>query len=124
LGPSMPLFGETFYQNAARVTGRQGLLVRQTGSAFLQGDELASAVRRARSVFPCVQVFLTAVPTYIGGYFTHPMMSLTDFSRRLRPAALRRRFAKNPLATRYYTPELHAAAFVLPEYIRQLCAET
>jgi len=121
LGPSMPLFGEEFYRNAARIMGRNGLLVRQTGSAFMQGPELAAAVKHARNVFDCVKVFLSAVPTYVGGYFTHPLMGMKDFSKRITAAAVWRRFARRPLKTRYYNPEVHAAAFALPEYVRSLC---
>lgn len=122
LGPSMPLFGETFYRNAARILRRTGLLVRQTGSAFMQGPtELRSALARASKVFPCVRVFLTAVPTYVIGHFTHPIMSMHDFTRRLSLTQVRRRFAQHPLKMKYYSPEVHAAAFALPEYVRNLC---
>ena len=123
LGPSMPLFGETFCKHAANVMSRDGLLVRQTGSAFLQGAELASAMKHARKVFPCVKVFLTSVPTCVGGHFTHPLMGLSDFSRRISLPAVRRRFNKHPLAMKYYNPDIHAAAFGLPEYIQALCRE-
>jgi spermidine synthase len=122
LGPSMPLFGRTFYRNAVRILRPKGLLVRQTGSAMLQSAELISAVRNARKVFPCVRVFLSSVPTYVGGLFTHPMMSAADFSARITLPAVRRRAARHPLAMHYYSPEVHAAAFVLPEYVRRLVA--
>jgi spermidine synthase len=120
LGPSLPLFGEGFYQNVARRLRRRGLVVRQTGSAFLQPRELPAAIQHARKVFPHVKVFLSAVPTYVGGYFTHPMMSMDDFSKRITAQAARRRFNQHPLKMKYYNPDLHAAAFVLPEYIRVL----
>jgi len=121
LGPSTPLFGERFYRDLVRVLRPGGLVVRQTGSSFLQADELSAALRHARGVFTCVKVFLTAVPTYVGGFFTHPMMSTRDFARRITPAAVRRRFAKHPLEMKYYNPETHAAAFALPEYVRTQC---
>ncbi len=122
LGPSMPLFGRRFYRNVARILGPHGFLVRQTGSALLQAEELTSAVRNARTVFPCVKVFLSSVPTYVGGLFTHPLMGMADFSARITLPAVRRRVARSPLAMRYYSPEVHVAAFVLPEYVRSLVA--
>ncbi len=122
LGPSMPLFGRRFYRNVARILRPHGLLVRQTGSAMLQAAELTSAVRSARTVFPCVKVFLSHVPTYVGGLFTHPLMGMADFSARITLQAVRRRVARSPLTMRYYNPEVHAAAFVLPEYVRKLVA--
>ncbi len=122
LGPSMPLFGRSFYRHIARSLRPQGLLVRQTGSALLQAAELTAAVRTARTVFPCVTVFLSHVPTYVGGLFTHPLMGMADFAARLTLPAVRRRVARAPLTMRYYSPEVHAAAFVLPEYVRKLVA--
>lgn len=123
LGPSMPLFGEAFYKNVCRILRKNGLVVRQTGSAMMQPDELPMAVKHAKKVFPHVRAFVSAVPTYIGGFFTHPMMSREDFSKRLALAAVRRRFAQNPLKNlKYYSPEVHAAAFALPEYIRRSIA--
>jgi len=123
LGPSMPLFGESFYKNVSRTLRKNGLVVRQTGSALLQPDELPLAVKHAKKVFQHVQPYVTAVPTYIGGFFTHPLMSHEDFSGRIRPAAVRKRFAQNPIGTKYYSPEVHAAAFALPEYIRKPLAK-
>ena len=121
LGPSTPLFGKAFYRNAARILRRDGLLVRQTGSAFLQGPELTAAVKHARTVFPCVKVFVSSVPTYVGGCFTHPLMGKADFSKRITAQAVRRRFARHPLEMKYYNPDVHAAAFALPEYVRAFC---
>ncbi len=124
LGPSVPLFGEQFYRNVCRILRRNGLVVRQTGSAMLQPNELPAAVRHAKKVFPCVIPFVSAVPTYIGGFFTHPMMSRQDFSKRITLPAVRRRFAQHPLKMKYYSPEVHAAAFALPEYIRRSLERT
>ena len=123
LGPSMPLFGPEFYRNVTRILGEYGLLVRQTGSALLQPDELPMAVKHARQVFPYVKAFVTAVPTYIGGFFTHPLMGLHDFSNNIRREWVERRYAEHPLPMKYYNPAVHAAAFALPEYIRQRVEE-
>ena len=88
----------------------------------MQGrDELTAALRHARKVFACVKVFVTAVPTYVIGHFTHPMLSMQDFSKRITLGAVRRRFAQHPLNMKYYSPDVHAAAFALPEYVRRLC---
>ena len=42
----------------------------------------------------------------------------TPESRSPDPAALAERYAAAGLETRYYTPELHLAAFALPRFVR------
>jgi spermidine synthase len=41
-------------------------------------------------------------------------------ARRQPQAAIAERFAKAGLKTRYYNPDIHVAAFALPNYVRAL----
>jgi spermidine synthase len=63
------------------------------------------------------------VPTYIGGFMA---LSWAGNGRNVKlgtPAGIRRahaRFASAKLKTDYYNPDIHAAAFALPEWIKRL----
>ena len=65
------------------------------------------------------------VPTYIGGFMAFGWATDEPAHRGVAEAVLAERFAAAGLAdaTRYYTPEVHRAAFALPRFIRDLVDE-
>ncbi|WP_426956961.1 polyamine aminopropyltransferase [Muricoccus radiodurans] len=121
IGVGEVLFTEEFYANAARLLSERGLIVNQCGVPFMQADELRETnLRRAKS-FADTWAYVAAVPTYVGGYMTLGWAA-KDASLRAVPAeeVRRRAQAAGILGrTRYWTPEIHAAAFHLPPYIAE-----
>jgi spermidine synthase len=71
-----------------------------------------------RSAFSDVTFTVCAVPTYVGGLMTLGWASADAALRRRTVARLRA--ASRGLSTRYYSPDVHLAAFTLPGYIREL----
>ncbi len=119
VGPGEVLFTETFYGRAKRRLAPGGILVTQNGVPFLQGAELATTMRAFRALFADATCYLATVPTYAGGPMALGWGS--DGTARATPVPeLARRMAAAGLALRYYTPEVHAAAFALPGYVRAL----
>lgn len=121
VGPAEVLFGDTFYARVAKALAPGGFAVFQTGVPFFQGEELTDTLVQLGRSFAQCGVYLTVVPSYIGGY-----MALTWASNDAalgRPqaiAAARKAFKAAGLATDYYTPAVHAAAFALPRWIERL----
>ncbi|MEW5727068.1 MAG: polyamine aminopropyltransferase, partial [Pseudomonadota bacterium] len=120
IGPGEVLFTESFYKDCARCLTADGIVVNQNGVPFLQGQEVTDTYRRRKPHFTDVGFYVAAVPTYVGGF-----MALGWASRSTRPGAetvetIRSRFAAAPVATRYYTPDLHKAAFALPRFVQDL----
>lgn len=118
IGPAMVLFAMDFYRKISRVLRPSGLMVRQTGSLFLQPDEGVEAARRLRRVFKIVAPYVAAIPTYIGGLFGFLMASDTVQPLRATPASLETRYRRARLACQYYTPAIHRACFALPASVR------
>ncbi|RME14999.1 MAG: polyamine aminopropyltransferase [Alphaproteobacteria bacterium] len=119
IGPGEVLFTESFYGHAARALSERGVLVTQNGVPFLQGDELTGTMRAFRALFSDWTCYLATVPSYAGG----PMAfgwGTNGNARAVPPAELRRRFEASGIEPLYYTPEVHAAAFVLPGYVARL----
>lgn len=124
IGPGTVLFGRAFYEDAAARLTAHGILARQTGSTFLQPDELPDAITRMRSAFAQLAPYVASVPTYIGGLFSfvmgmksaqQPLPSVEDIGRR---------FTQLEFSTQYYSPAIHHAAFALPQRIaRQVARE-
>lgn len=119
IGPAKSLFQADFYSNCKKCLSSEGIIMRQTGSPFLQRSELPSNFRQMKKLFPEVQIFLTAVPTYIGGYFTFVAASLKKNIFRESLIKIRQRFDKLNLKTKWYNPQMHKASMVLPNGLRE-----
>lgn len=117
IGPGKVLFEEAFYRAAhARLTPG-GVLVTQNGVPFLQADELEQSITSFNRIFADAWCYIAAIPTYVGG---HMALGWTTDNKNLRHtpvAQIKERFDDAGIETRYYTPEVHAAAFALPRFI-------
>jgi len=120
IGPGEVLFTDSFYGHAARLLTPDGILVTQNGVPFMQPDELRRTMRAFRALFPDWGCYLTHVPSYAGGPMALGWGSLSNEGRSVDPAILKQRFEAAELSTRYYTPEVHKAAFALPAYVAGL----
>ena len=120
IGPGEVLFSEAFYRDAKSCLNDGGVIVTQNGVPFLQAAELQKTVGIFRKLYSSAGCYLATIPTYVGG----PMAfgwgtdnpALTEVSLEV----LSERFAAADIATEYYTPAVHKAAFALPPYIQKL----
>lgn len=119
-GPGAVLFSESFYADCRRRLAPGGIMVTQNGVPFLQPDELSNSWHRLRAHFDDVWFYVTAVPTYLGGFMTLGWASLDPAHRQQSVEQIRTRFDPLGLKTRYYTPEIHVGSFALPRYVRDL----
>jgi len=120
IGPAKVLFSSKFYQGASNaLSNDDGIFAQQTGSSFLQREEFPYVYEKLKKTFPFVTIFLTAVPTYVGGFFSFVFASKGIDPLRIRLSEIERRYKKFKLKTRYYNPKIHYASFVLPAYIKK-----
>jgi spermidine synthase len=121
VGPGKALFGETFYDRVKGALKRGGYATFQTGVPFYQPWEITDALKELAEFFPQSGLYLTVVPSYIGGFMA---LSWAGTGKPLgTPAGIKRArtaFAKSKIKTDYYNPETHAACFALPEWIKRL----
>jgi len=122
VGPGKALFGETFYDRVKGALRKGGYATFQTGVPFYQPWEITEALQELAQFFPRSGLYLTVVPTYIGGF-----MALSWATKGGRPLGTAkgiqkaaRAYKKAKLKTDYYNPEVHAAAFALPQWIKKL----
>ncbi|MGH6913795.1 MAG: polyamine aminopropyltransferase, partial [Geminicoccales bacterium] len=108
------------YEGCRRLLTPGGVLVTQNGVPFMQPGELASTLPILRRLFADATCYLATVPTYVGGPMAFGFASDDEACRRTPLEVLRPRFAAAAIGTRYYTPEVHQAAFALPGYVRRL----
>lgn len=119
IGPAKALFTRDFYASCKQALTDGGILIAQSGLPFLQGDELRDVQRSFRALFADAGAYLMTTPTYVGG----PMAlswGCDDPARRAPDIeTLRARAAELPGDMKYYTADVHLAAFALPAYVAQ-----
>ena len=122
VGPGKALFGETFYDRVKNALKPGGYATFQTGVPFYQPWEITEALQELSRFFPRSGLYLSVVPTYIGGFMA--LSWATKGGKPLgTPAGIKKATAaykKSKLKCDYYNPQIHAAAFALPNWIAKL----
>lgn len=116
IGPAVGLFSGDFYRSVYRALTDDGLFVAQTESPFYNRDLLQRIQQTLADIFPIVRLYWGVVPTYPGGFWTFSLGS-----KRHDPLEADLARAAG-LETRYYSAEVHKAAFVLPPFVAELAA--
>lgn len=107
------LFSEEFYRDVRQALNPDGILVAQTESPYLNRELVQRCFRAMSAVFPLARLYLSTVPTYPGGLWSFTLGSLG-------PDPLKPEGRPPEGACRYYTPEVHQAAFALPPFVQEL----
>lgn len=124
VGPASGLFTEEFYRNAYRALSANGIMVTQSESPRFNVKVLQEIYALYGKLFGRGNVwpYLLNVPTYPSGVWSlafcakgalHP---LENFD-----ADAATQFCANE-HLHYYNPEIHRAAFAIPNYVRELLA--
>ena len=122
VGPGAVLFTKNFYASCRRCLKKGGVLVTQNGVPFMQADELKQSVTHFRALFKDGGCYLATVPTYAGGQMAFGWASDDHKLKSVKLGDIRERFEAADIATKYYTPAVHRAAFALPAYIERIIA--
>ena len=117
-GPGKVLFSERFYRACRRCMNAGGVMVTQNGVPILQSDELVTGIRKFRKLFADGACYVAAIPTYVGGHMAMGWASDNPKLRALTVATIAGRYKRaGSFPTKYWTPEVHVAAFALPRFI-------
>ena len=117
-GPGEVLFSEAFYRDVRACLRPGGVLATQCGNPAMRPDELEFTQARQKAAgFALVDYYFAAVPTYVGGNMALGFATDEPALRRLGSAELAARGV--PAGLRYYTPDIHVAAFAHPAWLVQ-----
>jgi spermidine synthase len=123
-GPGKVLFSSKFYAACRRCMTKGAVMVTQNGVPIFQAGELTAGITKFRKLFADGTCYIAAIPTYVGG---HMAMGFATDNAKLRRASVKTiadRYRKaGSFATRYWTPEVHVAAFALPRFIAEKVAK-
>lgn len=120
VGPAEGLFNEAFYKECRRALRPGGLIVQQSESPLLHLP-LLRAMRAAlrRAGFAAVRTLHFPQPIYPSGWWSATLACKDGPIDGFREAQARDR----SFETRYYTPEVHRAAFALPAFLERALRE-
>ena len=110
VGPAEVLFREEFYVNMKRALKPGGIVVTQSESFMYHRDLIRDIAIFSRRIFPVYRYYYTLVPTYPSGLIGFSFCSLGPDPLRDFPPHK----AAPPGPMRYYSSEIHKAAFTLP----------
>ncbi len=124
IGPGKILFGSKFYAGCKRRMKPGGVLVTQNGVPFFQNNELASTMAKFRRLFADASCYVAAIPVYVGGHMAMGIASDDTQLRRHSVETIAQRYrTAGSFKTKYWTPEVHVAAFAQPRFIANLVAK-
>ena len=114
VGPAVKLFEKGFYEGISRALKEDGLFVAQTDNPWFKADLIRKVFGDVSEIFPTTRLYTANIPTYPSGLWTFTMGS-----KKYDPLKVAdERF--HDIETKYYTKELHKAAFVLPKFVADL----
>ncbi len=117
IGPSAVLHTREFFTDCRRALDDDGILVTQNGLPFLFPDHLKATTAIFASLFKRVGPFFCTQPCYFGGPFALNLATDDKGVLKLDAKDLAKRQKKRGIeGLRYWTPEVHVAAFALPAY--------
>ncbi|MEM7403662.1 MAG: polyamine aminopropyltransferase [Pseudomonadota bacterium] len=118
IGPGEQLFTRDFHAACKRCLRPGGIVVTQNGVVFLQTDELRETAVNFAALYADWHFYAAAVPTYVGGLMVFGFATDEPAHHRVTVSTLEER--ATAIATRYYTPDIHKAAFALPRYVQDV----
>ncbi len=114
VGPAVELFTKGFYQGIYEALKEDGIFVAQTDNPWFKADLIQTVNRDVKEIFPIVRVYTANIPTYPSGLWTFTMGSKKYDPLEADASSI------PEFPTKYYTPRLHHAAFVLPKFVEDL----
>jgi spermidine synthase len=115
VGPGSVLFDEGFYEGCKRMLAEDGVVALQSASPLLMMDVFVETQRKLRKLFGEVHPYLGPVPLYGTGTWSWTWCS--DTGEPLRPIKDRQDAIVE--GCKAYNPDLHQAAFALPNYVKR-----
>lgn len=114
VGPAVKLFEKGFYQGIAKALKEDGIFVAQTDNPWFHGELIRKVYADVQEIFPITRLYTANIPTYPSGLWTFTIGSKTYDPLHVEPS----RFYD--IETKYFTKDLHKAAFALPRFVDDL----
>ncbi|TCT26349.1 spermidine synthase [Melghiribacillus thermohalophilus] len=114
VGPAVNLFTRGFYAGISKALKADGIFVAQSDNPWFKGELIRQVFQDVKEIFPITRLYTANIPTYPSGLWTFTMGSKIYDPLKVKDD----RF--HDVNTKYYTREIHHAAFALPKFVKDL----
>lgn len=119
VGPAASLFQPDFYDSMYQHLNRDGVVCMQGECMWIHLDLISDLVTCCRDIFESAEYATTMVPTYPCGQIGFILARKTTKRSSANPV----RSPRSQYKLKWYSPEMHRAAFVLPPFVAQRLQE-
>ncbi|GGG29845.1 polyamine aminopropyltransferase [Pontibacter amylolyticus] len=121
VGPGEGLFTAAFYQEVYRCLAKDGVMITQSESPRFNSAVFVEIYDTYKKIFgqDKVYCYLAAIPTYPTGTWSFSYSAKGDARPLQFDAEAAAAFSKKE-GLKYYNEEVHAAAFALPNFVKEL----
>lgn len=120
IGPARKLFSSQSYKNVFKALEESGIAVFQSGLTIIQKKEVKNVYQKSKKIFPIAKIYYVSIPTYLSGDLSFVIGSKKTDPTKTSLKKLTDKYRKLKLETKYYNPKIHFAAFVLPNYMKNI----
>lgn len=123
IGPAESLFKESYYQLMKTALCEGGILCCQGECQWLHLELIKEMRIFCKTLFPVVDYAYCTIPTYPSGQIGFMLCSKNSKTNFREPLRELKRDEIESMNLKYYNPEIHRAAFILPEFARKVLSE-
>lgn len=113
-GPSLALWETAFYKDILRALKKDGVVSFQT--AYLKEKFAGKSREKIKKVFPYFKIHKAFIECFPFDEHAFSFGSKTVNFEKFTLSTIKEKFKKLKLKTKYYSPEIHFASTVFPEY--------
>ncbi|CAH1118320.1 unnamed protein product [Phaedon cochleariae] len=119
IGPAVNLFTENYYRLLKEALKPGGIISSQAGTVWTDLPMVKQTVANCKKHFQTVKYANSSVPSYPDGQIGYLVASLDESVDLRKPSFVFSERQIDELELKYYNDEIHAAAFVLPNFVRK-----
>lgn len=119
IGPAVCLFQKSYFSLMKTALKPGGIICSQAGTAWANLDVVTQTLEHCRSTFPVAAYGVVIVPTYPSGQIGFVLGSLSKETNFKVPRKVFTEAELDQMDMKYYTRDVHEAAFVLPRFIQK-----
>ncbi|CAB0006776.1 unnamed protein product [Nesidiocoris tenuis] len=117
VGPAVPLFQQNYFQLMSEALKPNGVVCSQAGTFWSSRKFVTETYKTVKKVFPAAGYAFTTIPTYPDGVIGFALGSLNPDISFKDPVQTFSDEELDRLNMKYYTSDVHRAAFALPKFI-------
>lgn len=120
VGPAEGLFRRDFYEACASALNDGGTFAAQTESPFFNKKLIKDVGTVIKEIFPSSALYLASIPVYPSG-----LWSFTAGAKKYAPQSINESYKNFDFSSlerelKYYSREVHASSFILPNFIKEI----